>query len=48
MIQKATNKSERFNHFLQWIAFGGCALAAEGIRDEHPSSSNTTTSSPTS
>jgi hypothetical protein len=34
LIQTATNKSERFNQFLQWIAFGGGALAAEGIRDE--------------
>jgi hypothetical protein len=34
MIQSATNKSERFNQFVQWVAFGGGALAAEGIRDE--------------
>ena len=34
LIQTATNKSERFNQFLQWIAFGGGALASEGIRDE--------------
>jgi hypothetical protein len=34
LIQAATNKSERFNQFLQWVAFGGGALAAEGIRDE--------------
>jgi len=34
LIQTATNKSERFNQFLQWVAFGGGALAAEGIRDE--------------
>jgi TnpA family transposase len=33
-IQAATNKSERFNQFVQWVAFGGGALAAEGIRDE--------------
>ena len=33
LIQTATNKSERFNQFLQWVAFGGGALAAEGIRD---------------
>jgi TnpA family transposase len=33
-IQSATNKSERFNQFVQWVAFGGGALAAEGIRDE--------------
>jgi TnpA family transposase len=34
LIQSATNKSERFNQFVQWIAFGGGALAAEGVRDE--------------
>jgi TnpA family transposase len=34
LIQSATNKSERFNQFVQWVAFGGGALAAEGIRDE--------------
>ena len=34
LIQAATNKSERFNQFLQWVAFGGGALAAEGVRDE--------------
>jgi len=34
LIQTATNKSERFNQFIQWISFGGGALAAEGIRDE--------------
>jgi len=34
LIQAATNKSERFNQFLQWVAFGGGALATEGIRDE--------------
>lgn len=33
-IQAATNKSERFNQFVQWVAFGGGALASEGIRDE--------------
>ena len=33
-VAKNSNKSERFNQFLQWIAFGGGALAAEGIRDE--------------
>jgi TnpA family transposase len=30
LIQSATNKSERFNQFVQWVAFGGGALAAEG------------------
>jgi hypothetical protein len=34
LIQAATNKSERFNQFLQWVSFGGGALAAEGVRDE--------------
>ena len=34
LIQSATNKSERFNQFVQWVAFGGGALAAEGVRDE--------------
>jgi TnpA family transposase len=34
LIQSATNKSERFNQFVQWVAFCGGALAAEGIRDE--------------
>ncbi len=34
LIQSATNRSERFNQFVQWVAFGGGALAAEGIRDE--------------
>jgi TnpA family transposase len=33
-IQVATNKSERFNQFVQWVAFGGGALASEGVRDE--------------
>jgi TnpA family transposase len=34
LIQAATNKSGRFNQFVQWVAFGGGALASEGIRDE--------------
>ena len=34
LIQGATNKSERFNQFVQWVAFGGGALASEGVRDE--------------
>ena len=33
-IQTATSKSERFNQFVQWVAFGGGALASEGVRDE--------------
>jgi hypothetical protein len=34
LIQAAAKRSERFNQFLQWVAFGGGALATEGIRDE--------------
>ena len=34
LIEAATNKSERFNQFLQWVSFGGGALTAEGVRDE--------------
>ena len=30
LIQSVTNKSERFNQFVQWVAFGG-ALASEGV-----------------
>jgi TnpA family transposase len=33
-IQAATNKSERFNEFVQWISFGGDNVIAENIRDE--------------
>jgi TnpA family transposase len=33
-IQVATNKSERFNQFVQWVAFGGGAFAYESVRDE--------------
>jgi len=33
-IHVATNKSERFNEFVQWIAFGGDNVIAENIRDE--------------
>jgi TnpA family transposase len=33
-IQVATNKSERFNEFVQWIAFGGDNVIAENVRDE--------------
>jgi TnpA family transposase len=31
LIQSATNKSERFNQFVQCVAFGGGALASEGV-----------------
>jgi TnpA family transposase len=33
-IQVATNKSERFNEFVQWISFGGDSVIAENVRDE--------------
>ena len=33
-IQAATNKSERFNQFVQWISFGGDSVIAENTRDE--------------
>ena len=33
-IQAATNKSEAFNGFAQWIAFGGGGVIAENDRDE--------------
>ena len=28
VIQAATNKSELFNRYAQWVAFGGSGLAA--------------------
>ncbi|MBF0307363.1 MAG: Tn3 family transposase, partial [Alphaproteobacteria bacterium] len=33
-IQAATNKSEMFNKFAQWAAFGESGLVSEGVRDE--------------
>ena len=33
-IHAATTKSERFNLFLQWVAFGGDRVIAENVRDE--------------
>jgi TnpA family transposase len=33
-IQAATNKSEAFNRFVQWVAFGGDGVIAENVRDE--------------
>lgn len=33
-IQVATNKSEAFNKFVQWVFFGGNAIIAENIREE--------------
>jgi len=34
LIQAATNKSESFNRFLQWLAFGGDGTIATNDRDE--------------
>ena len=34
IIQTATTKSERFNKFVQWAAFGGESVIAENVRDE--------------
>jgi TnpA family transposase len=34
LIQAATNKSEAFNGFLQWIAFGSDGTIATNDRDE--------------
>lgn len=34
LIQSATNKSEAFNRFIQWAAFGGHGLIAQNNRDE--------------
>lgn len=34
LIQAATNKSELFNKYAQWVAFGESGLAIEGVRDE--------------
>jgi TnpA family transposase len=31
-IQAATNKSESFNDFVQWLAFGGAGVIAENDR----------------
>jgi hypothetical protein len=33
-IQAATNKSERFNQFVQWVLSGGDSVIAENTRDE--------------
>jgi TnpA family transposase len=33
-IQGATNKSELFNKFAQWVFFGGGGIIAESVRDE--------------
>jgi len=34
VIQGATNKSERFNQFVQWVSFGGESIIAENTGDE--------------
>ena len=34
MIHAATNKSEAFNKYAQWVLFGGDSVITEGIRDE--------------
>ena len=33
-IQAATNKSEAFNKFLQWVGFGGESIMTQSVRDE--------------
>lgn len=34
VIQAATNKSEAFNKFLQWVSFGGEGIMKQSVRDE--------------
>lgn len=34
IIQAATNKSEAFNQFVQWVCFGGQGIITPNIRDE--------------
>ncbi len=34
VIQAATNKSEVFDKFVQWVSFGGADLLSPGTRDE--------------
>jgi hypothetical protein len=34
MIQSATNKSEAFNKFIQWVSFGGEGIMTQSTRDE--------------
>ncbi len=34
IIQAATNKSEAFNKFVQWVSFGGAGILAQSTRDE--------------
>ena len=42
-IQTATNKSERFNEFVQWISFGGDNVSPRTFAMNSASSLNTTT-----
>jgi hypothetical protein len=34
LIQAATNKSEAFNKYVDWVGFGGAGLLSQGTRDE--------------
>lgn len=34
LIQPATNKSEAFNKYVDWVSFGGAGLLSQGSRDE--------------
>jgi TnpA family transposase len=34
MIHAATNQSEAFNKYAQWVLFGGDRVITEGVRDE--------------
>jgi len=34
VIQAATNKSEAFNKYVDWVSFGGAGLLSQGTRDE--------------
>ncbi len=34
LIQAATNKSEAFNKYVDWVSFGGAGLLSQGTRDE--------------
>ena len=42
VIQAATNKSESFNRFIQWLFFGGEGLIAENDRDQQRKGSRLT------
>jgi TnpA family transposase len=43
-IQSATNKSEAFNGFAKWIAFGNDGIIRENSREEQRKLLNTTIS----